>query len=337
MLNAVNPKYFFYGLLSIVLIFTFFIFRPFLPVLVLSAALAVVLSPLYETFRTRVTGGRNWLASLMTLVFFIVILVGPLILIGSMVYQQSNELYTTLSSGTSTSGFVETLSAKLENSLPFGSDIDLSGKIAVFVSQISDNIAGIFKATLTTFFSFLLLLLALFYFLKDGKDWKEGVVFWSPLADHDDKKVLDRLTDAINGVMKGYLLIALVQGVVMGIGLSIFGVPHAALFGVLTGIASLVPTIGTALVSIPAILFLYFTGHDAAALGMLLWATVLVGTIDNVLNPIVVGRKINIHPLLILFSVLGGMALLGPLGLLVGPLSVALLHALLLIYQERTA
>ncbi len=337
MLNAVNPKYFFYGLLSIVLIFTFFIFRPFLPVLVLSVSLAVILSPLYELFKNKVTGGRNWLASLLTLVFFVVILVGPLILIGSLVYQQSNDLYSTLASGDNTSGFISNISLKLEQSLPFGADIDLSGKIADLVSQVSNNIAGIFKATLTTFFSFLLLLLSLFYFLKDGKDWKEGVVFWSPLADHDDKKVLDRLTDAINGVMKGYLLIAIVQGIVMGIGLFVFGVPHAALFGVLTGIASLVPTIGTALVSIPSILFLYSIGHDAAALGLLLWATVLVGTIDNVLNPIVVGRKINIHPLLILFSVLGGIALLGPLGLLVGPLSVALLHALLLIYQERTA
>ncbi len=334
MVSGVNPKYFFYGLLSIVIVFCFFVFRPLLPVLVLSVALAVVLAPLNNWIREKVAGGRSWLASLITLIFFILIVLGPLFIIVSLVYDQANDLYATLVSGDS-SGFLHTFSEKIEQALPFGADVSLAQKLADFISSLAGNIAGIFRATLATIFSFILLLLSLFYFLKDGKSWREGVIFWSPLDDKDDKKVLTRLADAVNGVMRGYLLIGLAQGLIMGVGLFIFGVPHAALFAVLAGIASLIPTIGTALVSVPAILYLYFIGSDAAAIGMLLWAGIFVGTIDNILNPIVVGQKVNIHPLLILFSVLGGIELLGPLGLLVGPLSVALLHALLQVYQDQ--
>jgi predicted PurR-regulated permease PerM len=139
----------------------------------------------------------------------------------------------------------------------------------------------------------------------------------------------------INGVIRGYLLIALIQGILMGLGLVIFGVPNPALWGLVAGIAALVPTIGTGLVAIPIIIYLYTTGDTASAVGFLAWATVIVGLIDNLLNPIIVGRKINIHPLVILFSVLGGIALLGPAGILVGPLIVSLLYTLGNMYLRK--
>ncbi len=121
----------------------------------------------------------------------------------------------------------------------------------------------------------------------------------------------------------------------MGVGLWIFGVPNPALWGVLTGIASLVPTIGTALVAIPAILFLFAIGNNGAALGLSIWSVIIVGTIDNLLNPIIVGNKIDVPPLLILFAVLGGIALMGPVGILIGPLTVSFLYTLVSIYRTR--
>ena len=99
----------------------------------------------------------------------------------------------------------------------------------------------------------------IFYFLKDGARWRKAIVILSPLSDRDDEKIISRLKLAVNGVIKGYLLVALVQGLLMGIGLSFFGVPHPALWGVVAAIASLIPMIGTALVSIPAFIFLFLT------------------------------------------------------------------------------
>ncbi len=121
----------------------------------------------------------------------------------------------------------------------------------------------------------------------------------------------------------------------MGVGLSIFGIPNAALWGVVAGIASLVPMIGTAFVAVPAILFLLVSGNNAQAIGLLIWSVVIVGLVDNLLNPIVVGGKINVPPLLILFAVLGGISLLGPIGILVGPLTISLLYTLISIYKNE--
>jgi predicted PurR-regulated permease PerM len=96
-----------------------------------------------------------------------------------------------------------------------------------------------------------------------------------------------------------------------------------------------VPSVGTGLVAIPAILYLFAIGHAGAAIGLAIWSALLVGTIDNLLNPIVVGKNINVPPLLILFSVLGGISLLGPVGILIGPLTVSLLYALVSLYRHR--
>jgi predicted PurR-regulated permease PerM len=122
--------------------------------------------------------------------------------------------------------------------------------------------------------------------------------------------------------------------VLTGIGMSLFGVPNAALFGVLAGIASLIPSIGTALVAVPAIIFLLATGHPANAIGFAIWSGALVGMVDNFLNPYIVGTKLQVPPLLILFSVLGGISLMGPVGILIGPLTMSLLYVLMSLYRH---
>ena len=179
------------------------------------------------------------------------------------------------------------------------------------------------------------MLLSIFYFLKDGARWRQALVVLSPLSDSDDEKIISRLKLAVNGVIKGYLLVALVQGILMGLGLWLFGVPKPALWGVVAAITSLIPTIGTALVSVPAFIFLFLTGSAVSAFGFLVWAAVIVGTIDNFLSPLFISKRIDIPPLLILFSVLGGLSLLGPVGVLIGPLSVSLLYTLISIYRHE--
>ena len=155
------------------------------------------------------------------------------------------------------------------------------------------------------------------------------------LANTDDEKILAKLSHTINGVLKGYILIAFIQGILMGIGLAIFHVPNPAIWAVIAGIAAIIPPLGTAVVSVPTVLFLFFTGHTGLSIGFLIWAILIVGTGDNLLNPYIVGHRIDVPPFLILFSVLGGIALLGPVGILIGPLTVSLLYSLTEIYQSE--
>lgn len=277
----------------------------------------------------------NWLSAFLTVLFLAIIICGPLLGIGAVVFNQSQDVYNSVVNSGNTGSFITSIGDKINNILPKGITFDINAKVSTFISFLSDNIAKIFSTTLATIFSFVLMLLSIFYFLKDGERWRKAIVSLSPLSDIDDRKIITRLSRSVNGIMKGYLFIALIQGLLMGIGLWIFGVPNPALWGVLAAIVSLIPSVGTALVSVPAIIFLYATGQTFSALGLLIWSVAIVGMIDNLLSPIFVGKNINIPPFLILFSVLGGIALLGPVGVLIGPLVVSLLFTLVSIYRNE--
>lgn len=327
-------RYFFFGLMFVTLVFAFFIFRPFWIVLVLGASISIVLYPVYIWLNNKIN--RNWLASFFTLLFFLVVLCVPLFTVGTIVFNQSQNLYNSVVTNHGNAGpLMSSLGNKINKILPRGVSFNMNEKVSSFISFLTDNITNIFSATITVLFSFILLLLTIFYFLKDGERWKETLIRISPLSENADKKIINKLYLTINGVVKGYLLIAFVQGILMGIGLTIFQVPNAAIWAVVAGMASIIPPMGTAVVSVPAVIFLFATGHTSLAIGMLIWAIVIVGTGDNFLNPYIVGHKINIPPFLILFSVLGGIALLGPVGVLIGPLTVSMLYTLTEIYQSE--
>ena len=156
----------------------------------------------------------------------------------------------------------------------------------------------------------------------------------SPLNDKEDEGVFDRLELAVNSVIKGNLVIALVQGVLTTIGFMLFGVPNAILWGTVAAVAALIPGIGTGLVFIPAVAFLFFTGANVPAFGLFIWGALGVGLIDNFLGPKLVGSGMKLHPLLVLLSVLGGLMYFSPAGVFLGPLSLSLLFALLSIYAH---
>ncbi len=333
MQTKIIERYFFFGLLLTTLIFVFLIFRPFLSILIISAAFAVVLYPVYSWLQGKKF--PDWLSALTTLLLFILIICGPLFGIGAIVFDQSQDLYYSVASSGGATPFLNNIEQNVQRFMPKGVSFDLEEKISELISFITGNIAIIFTSTLSTLFSFFLIMISMFFFLKDGSRWKRALVIISPLADEDDEKILDRLSRSINGILKGYLLIALIQGLLMGFGLAFFGVPNSALWGVIAGIGSLIPTVGTALVSIPSVIFLFATGQTGSAIGMAVWAFLIVGWVDNLLNPIIISSKINIPQILVLFSVLGGLALMGPVGFLIGPLAVSLLYTLISIYRNE--
>lgn len=333
MQTKIIERYFFFILLFVTFIFSFVIFSPFWVVLLLGISLTVVLYPIYEWFLNRKF--PSWLSSLLTIALFILIIGIPLFAIGVVVFNQSQNAYEIIVNNVHSLSFIDSLNSSINKFLPEGISFDLYEKISNFISFVTSNIAGVFTSTLSTIVSFVLLLLSIFYFLKDGARWKKALVVLSPLSDKYDETIIAKLSNSINGIIKGYLFIALIQGLAMGIGLTIFGVPNAALWGLITMITALVPTIGTALVSVPAIIFLFVTGQVLESLGLFIWAVAIVGMIDNVLSPVIVGNKINLPPLLILFSVLGGISLLGAIGILVGPLTISLLYTLISIYRNE--
>ncbi len=319
-------KYFFSILLFAALAFGVVLFWPFLTTILLGIVVSVLFFPLYKWLHKKL--GNPSIASILTVVAFVIILCVPLFFIATVVFNQAQNLYTWIMQEGALNGLMAQGNSYVSRIFP-GSGINLETSLAGIVSSFANNVGVLLSATLGSIFTLLLVLLSMFYFLKDGSHWKKTLLHMSPLSKGNDVQILGKLQMAINGIVKGYLLVGLAQGVLMGVGMFIFGVPNAALWGVFAAIASLVPTIGTALVAVPAVLFLFATGHTGAALGMGAWAVLLVGLVDNMLNPIIVGRSINIHPLFVLFGVLGGVALMGPVGILIGPLILSFIYALL--------
>ncbi len=326
-------RYFFFGLLLATLVFAFYIFRPFWIVLVLGVSFSVVLYPGYEWLRKMRL--PNWLASLLTVLVFLVVLCGPVLGIGAIVFNQSQNLFHQITTSGNISPSLDTINTQVNNLLPNGVTFNIDEKISEFVSFVSNNIANIFSTTVSAFFSFLLMLLIMFYCLKDGAKWKKTLIQISPLGEENDEKILDKLSLAVNGVIRGSLLISMIQGILLGIGFWIFHIPNAALWGVVAAVFSLIPTFGIISVSAPAIIFLFIKGHTLAAVGLLAWLIVTIGTIDNLLGPHIVGHKIHIPSILILFSVLGAISLVGPVGVLIGPLTLSLLFVLVAIYKNE--
>jgi len=143
-------KYFFFGLLTATIIFVFLIFRPFWIILILGASFSVVLYPIYKWFKKY--HSPNWLASLLTLFFFIIVLCIPLFAIGSIVFNQSQNLYHSVIGNGNVTPFVSSLGEKINRLMPAGVSFDINAKISAFISFLTNNIATIFSTTVTTLF-----------------------------------------------------------------------------------------------------------------------------------------------------------------------------------------
>lgn len=330
-----TEKYFLFVLLAIVLFLTLSILFPFLTVFILAASFAVVVDPVYMWIKKYITRKNSGLASLITIILFLVVLCGPLFFVGSTIFNQAQNAYSSVVSNGNTDTLIQKIDLSVNKIMPEGFHFDTYGKIASFISLLVNNIGNFFSYTLNTILMTILMILAMFYILKDGEEWKNGLVKLLPFSEKNIKEILLNLKHGVNRVIKGSLFIAIIQGTLAWLGFWFFRIPNPALWGVVAGMTSLVPNLGTSLVTIPSILFLYFTGLPLHALGLFLWAMLIISTVDNFLSPYIISRNTDIPAILTLFSILGGIALIGPVGILIGPLTLSLLYSLVSIYRKE--
>lgn len=330
-----TEKYFLFIVLLLTVILTFIILYPFLAMLIFAAAFAVVLSPIYLWINRYITKNIRWLASFLTVLLFLIGLCIPLFFIGKEIFIQSQDLYFKMLSFDNSSEILTKIEYSIDKILPSGFNIDLQSKITNMVASFSGKVAHFFSATINSILMFLLMVFTLFYLLKDGSKWETNIIKIIPLSSEKTKEILINLKKSINRIFKGTFIIAIVQGFLAWIGFTIFGVPNALIWALMAGVSSLVPTIGTSIISIPAILFLFFSGFGLQALGLLIWSMLIIGTVDNILNPYIISRDTEIPSIFVLFAILGSVSLLGPLGILIGPLILSLLYSLISIYKRE--
>lgn len=333
-MNQVTLQNYFFGALLLgAFVLAFLMLSPFFVAVALAAVFATVLNPLYERLRRFRLGPR---VAALGVILLVVIVVGVLAsLLLTRVFGEARTLYDVVSSGQTS--YLEDFSALTEQTIGVwlpGVNLDLRAYLSEATSWLVEHLGLVFSGTLGFLLKSLLFLLALFFFLKDGARFRRSLVELSPLGDHSDEEILAQLKQTTNAVVRGFLLVALIQGTLAGVGLALFGVPNPTLWGSVAAFAALIPAAGTGLVMIPAVLYLWWQGSVWGALGLLIWGGVIVGLVDNFLAPVLYSRGGPSHPLFMLLAVLGGLALFGPAGFILGPLVLSLLLVLVGIYRR---
>lgn len=315
----------------------YFVIRPFLGPLILAAVFAFIFQPLFLRLLGLMRGKRS-LAALATILIAVILVLLPVVFLGSQILKESGQLYNTLSKGGEGSpiSVIDNIANKMRDMalIPENFNIDFDQYLQKGLSALSQNIGGIFSSFARLTLNLFIFFIAYYYLLKDGSRLKDYFVALSPLDDSDDELILTRLKSAASSVVKGSLFIGLIQGTLTGIGFALFGVPNPVLWGGVAAIASLIPSVGTAIVIVPAIIFLFVSGNNFGTAGLLLWGVIAVGLVDNFLGPRLVGGGMKLHPLAALLAVIGGLVFFGPLGILLGPLAIAICLAIIEIYSS---
>jgi len=328
--------YFLLVTLAVTSILVFFIFRPFLYPLIFAAVFTVIFKPVYRKIESLLHGKRE-LAAFFTVLVVIVFILAPFVILGTQIYGEIKQFYFSFYGNNGEDmvfGAISGLINEIHKLIPASRDfsINFNEYAGQSMNLLFRNIGSIFSNLAILIFDSFIFLISLYYLLIEGRKIKKFIVALSPLADTSDEMIFRKLETSVSSIVKGSLLIALVQGAMTAFGFYIFGIPNPVLWGSVAAIAALVPGVGTALVTFPAVVFLFLSGDFPRALGLMAWGAVAVGLIDNYLGPKFIGNGTQLHPLLILFSVLGGIAFFGPIGFLLGPLTLSLFFALLDIY-----
>jgi predicted PurR-regulated permease PerM len=184
------------------------------------------------------------------------------------------------------------------------------------------------------FFQLFVMLYSMFFFLIHGRTILDDVMRLFPLPEQDKADLLDKFVSVSRATLKGSLVIGIIQGSLAGLAFYVAGIKGAAFWGTIMGVLSILPGIGAPLIWVPAVIYLLAVGRIGPAIGLLLWCALVVGTVDNFLRPLLVGKDTKMPDLLVLLSTVGGISLFGAVGFVVGPVIAALFLAVYRIYGE---
>lgn len=305
---------------------------PFLSIIVLGAVVTGVFYPVYRllTAHEKINSG---FASFLTCLLIFLVLFIPIVFFVGVLAQEASELIQ-LAKSPALSNFITTHftnSALLERINPLLSNFDITvtgEELNRTISEIGrevgrflyDQAMAIASNTLAFIASFCLMLLVIFFLLIDGRKLVQFLIDLSPLPEAQDNQLIGKFYDMAGAILVGNGMCGAIQGLAGGTVFWFFGLPNAFLWGVIMALLAFLPIIGIGVVFLPTVIFLFLKGRIGASIFFLIFYLLLSGGVEYMLKPRVVGKKVQMHTLVVFLAIIGGLKIFGILGIIYGPL-----------------
>ncbi len=337
---------FFFGLFLFLLFQMTRLLAPLLSPLLWAAILTLALHPIYKKLSSRLAGWPGTSAVIMTFATLLLI-IGPSVALLIILAAQSAGLYEGVSTIVQ-SGKLAELWGHFESSFankllahPSLAGLDIRGMVVKSIGDVSSGLAGqlgsMLKNTLIFLVDIVIMLIAMFFFFRDGEIYYDTAINLLPFTQKQKDDIARKFADTFRAVINGVFLIALLQGIMTGVGFFLFRMPFSIFWGFLAAVLALLPVGGAALVWVPGAAYLYLTRSALQGILLAAWGLVLVSLPDNFLKPLIIGKKAKIPTFILFIALLGGLQAFGVLGILFGPVIVSLLAAFIQIYREEYA
>lgn len=309
---------------------------PFLPALVWALALAVLFTPLQQRLESKLK--RPGLAAAVCVVVVGLIVAVPATFVAQRLIMESAKGAEIVKAKTESGAWRKALEAQ-PRLAPVADwierKVDLTGTAQTLATWLTTSAGAILKGSVVQVIGFCLTFYLLFYFLRDRRAALQSLRTLSPLSPAQMDRMFVRVTDTIFATVYGTLAVAAVQGLLGGLMFWWLGLPAALLWGVVMALLAVVPVLGAFVVWIPAALFLALEGSWGKAVLLVVWGAVVVSGIDNLLYPMLVGNRLKMHTVLAFISLVGGLILFGPSGLILGPVALTITTVLLEIWRHK--
>jgi predicted PurR-regulated permease PerM len=312
----------------------------FLMPMFMAALFSAMARPVHGWLEKRL-GGRENIASVLIIIGIVVLVLAPLsMLIGVVVAQAINVgqsvtpwVQTFISEPTMITHYLEKI-PYYDQILPYRDVIiqkagELVGTLSTF---LIDSLSSATKMTMNALFGSIIMLYVMFYFLTMGDVLLDRILYFLPLKNEDEQVLLRRFTSVTRATIKGTIIIGIMQGFICGTAFAIAGIKGPVFWGSVMAITSIIPAFGTAIVWGPALLILLLLGDFTGVFILAILCGAVAGNLDNVVRPKLVGKDTEMHDLFVLFGTLGGIAMFGLLGIIIGPIIAALFITIWEIY-----
>jgi predicted PurR-regulated permease PerM len=312
----------------------------FLMAIFMAGLFTALVMPAHHLIAKKV-GGRETLASILTILAIVFLVLTPLTLLITLVVAQAIEIGQSVTPWVQTFINEPTIITNYLEKIPYYQQIlpyrdvivqkagELVGALSAF---LIDSLSSFTRITIDAIFSSIIMLYVMFYFLTMGNLLLEKILFFLPLDDFNERLLLNRFTSVTRATIKGTLIIGIMQGTICGIAFAVAGIEGPVFWGSVMAVMSIVPAFGTAIIWFPALIILALTGNFIGVIVLAILCGLIAGNLDNIVRPRLVGKDTEMHDLFVLFGTLGGLAMFGLLGIIIGPIVAALFITIWEIY-----